>query len=106
MGFIDPMRAEDHAVESICRVLREQGCQIAARTSPTGSEQDESLLHGPCPMPTSVNAVRDLAWTTKVDVVAGKTPVTLREFDRLGRRTLTASIAAACWWGHAAVVRR
>ena len=26
------MRAEGHAVESICRVLREQGCQIAART--------------------------------------------------------------------------
>ena len=32
MGFIDTMRAEGHAVESICRVLREQGCQIAART--------------------------------------------------------------------------
>ena len=32
MGFIDAMRAECHAVESICRVLREQGCQIAART--------------------------------------------------------------------------
>ena len=26
------MRAEGHAVESICRVLREQGCQVAART--------------------------------------------------------------------------
>ena len=32
MGFIDTMRSEGHAVESICRVLREQGCQIAART--------------------------------------------------------------------------
>ncbi len=32
MGFIDTMRDQDHAVESICRVLREQGCQIAART--------------------------------------------------------------------------
>jgi len=32
MGFIDTMRAEGHAVESICRVLREQGCQIAAHT--------------------------------------------------------------------------
>jgi putative transposase len=32
MGFIDTMRAEGHAVESICRVLREQGCRIAART--------------------------------------------------------------------------
>jgi putative transposase len=32
MGFIHTMRAEGHAVESICRVLREQGCQIAAQT--------------------------------------------------------------------------
>ena len=32
MGFIDTMRSEGHAIESICRVLREQGCQIAART--------------------------------------------------------------------------
>jgi len=32
LGFIDTMRAEGHAVESICRVLREQGYQIAART--------------------------------------------------------------------------
>jgi putative transposase len=32
MGFIDEMRAEGHAVESTCRVLREQGCQVAART--------------------------------------------------------------------------
>jgi putative transposase len=30
--FIDQMRARGHAVESVCRVLREQGCQIAART--------------------------------------------------------------------------
>ena len=29
MGFIDTMRAEGHAVESVCRVLREQGCQVA-----------------------------------------------------------------------------
>lgn len=32
MGFIDSMRAEGHAVESTCRVLREQGCPVAART--------------------------------------------------------------------------
>ena len=37
MGFIDTMRAEGHAVESICRVLREQGCQVAARTYRAGS---------------------------------------------------------------------
>jgi hypothetical protein len=32
MAFIDAMRDEGHAVESTCRVLREQGCPIAART--------------------------------------------------------------------------
>jgi len=32
MGFIDQMRSEGHAVESIVRVLREQGVKIAART--------------------------------------------------------------------------
>lgn len=32
MGFIDTMRSEGHAALSICRVLREQGCQVAART--------------------------------------------------------------------------
>jgi transposase InsO family protein len=31
-AFVDEMRTEGHAVESICRVLREQGCQIAALT--------------------------------------------------------------------------
>jgi putative transposase len=32
MGFIDTMRGEGFAVESICAVLREQGAQVAART--------------------------------------------------------------------------
>jgi putative transposase len=31
-GFIDQMRAQGYAVESIIRVLREQGVKIAART--------------------------------------------------------------------------
>jgi hypothetical protein len=32
MGFIDTMRGEGHAVESVCRVLTELGCPVAART--------------------------------------------------------------------------
>jgi hypothetical protein len=32
VAFIDECRAAGHAVESICRVLSEQGCQVAART--------------------------------------------------------------------------
>jgi hypothetical protein len=32
MGFIHTLRAEGHAVESICYVQREQGCHIAEQT--------------------------------------------------------------------------
>ena len=43
MGFIDTMRAEGHAVESICRVLREQGCQVAARTYRSWKQPDRAV---------------------------------------------------------------
>jgi putative transposase len=65
MGFIDTMRAEGHAVESICRVLREQGCQVAARTyrawrtrPPAARTVSDAQV---------VDAVRSLAWTVGVD---------------------------------------
>ena len=32
MAFIDDQRAKGRGVESVCRVLRSQGCQVAART--------------------------------------------------------------------------
>ena len=32
VGFIDTMRSEGFAVESVCAVLREQGVQVAARS--------------------------------------------------------------------------
>jgi transposase InsO family protein len=32
MAFVDDMRSRGHAVESTCRILREQGCRVAART--------------------------------------------------------------------------
>jgi transposase InsO family protein len=61
MGFIDTTRAEGHAVESICRVLREQGCQVAARTYRAWRTRP------PAPRTVSdaqvVDAVRSLAWT-------------------------------------------
>jgi transposase-like protein len=31
MAFVDDMTAQGHPVESTCRVLREQGCPVAAR---------------------------------------------------------------------------
>ncbi len=65
MGFIDTLRSEGHAVESVCRVLREQGCQVAARTyrawrrpRPAARTVSDAAV---------VDSVRDLAWTTTAD---------------------------------------
>ncbi len=63
VAFIDSMRATGVAVESICRVLREQGCQIAARTYRAwrshrpAAARTESDAH-------TVNNIRDIAWCT------------------------------------------
>jgi putative transposase len=85
MGFIDAMRAEGHAVESICRVLREQGCQVAARTyrawrarRPAARTISDAQV---------VNAIRDIAWTVKPDGCRALTPEGL-----YGRRKMTAQL--------------
>jgi len=64
MGPIDTMKSEGHAVESICRVLREQGCQVAARTyrawragRPAARTVSDAQV---------MNAVRDIAWQVGV----------------------------------------
>ena len=64
MGFIDTMRAEGHAVESICRVLREQGCQVAARTYRAWKQPDRVVAARTITDAQVVDAVRDIAWTT------------------------------------------
>jgi putative transposase len=64
MGFIDTMRAEGHAVESICRVLREQGCQIAARTYRSWKQASRPVAARTVTDAHVVDAVRDIAWTT------------------------------------------
>jgi hypothetical protein len=51
VAFIDELRAEDHAVESICRVLREQGCQIAARTYRDWARTTQPVTAGRSPTP-------------------------------------------------------
>ena len=65
MGFIDEQRAQGRVVESVCRVLREQGCQVAARTyrawrtrQPAARTISDAQV---------VDQVRDLAWTTDRD---------------------------------------
>ena len=67
MGFIDTMRAQGHAVESICRVLREQGCQIAARTYRSWKRTGRVIAARTITDAQVVDAVREIAWTTRVD---------------------------------------
>jgi putative transposase len=64
MGFIDTMRSQGHAVESICRVLREQGCQIAARTYRSWKRTGRPIAARTISDAYVVAAVRDIAWTT------------------------------------------
>jgi transposase InsO family protein len=73
MGFIDTMRAQGHAVESICRVLREQGCQVAARTYRSWKQPGRAVAERTVTDAIVVDLVRDLAW----------------KLDEQGRRRLT-----------------
>ena len=85
MGFIDTMRAQGHAVESICRVLREQGCQIAARTYRSWNRAGRAVATRTVSDAQVVDAVRDIAWTTDNQGRRKLTPEGL-----YGRRKMTA----------------
>lgn len=86
MGFIDTLRAEGHAVESICRV-RGQGCQIAARTYRSWKDTNRPVAARTVSDAQVLDAVRDLAW--RVDDRGGRrlTPEGLN-----GRRKMTALV--------------
>ncbi len=71
------LRAEGHAIESICRVLREQGCQIATRTYRNWKQTGRDITrvaHRTITDAYVVDAVRNTAW----------------KIDHHGRRKLTA----------------
>jgi putative transposase len=61
MGFIDTMRAEGHAVESICAVVREQGCQVAARTYRSWHQAGRAIAERTLTDALVTDHVRDLA---------------------------------------------
>lgn len=64
MGFIDQLRAQEHAVESIIRVLQEQGVMVAARTYRSwrrGQVSTRTVTDA-----NVVDAVRDAAWRTEI----------------------------------------
>lgn len=56
------MRSHGHAVESICRVLREQGCQIAARTYRAAKAGQQGCPTRAVTDAQTVDAIREVAW--------------------------------------------
>lgn len=87
MAFIDEMRAEGHAVESVCRVLREQGCQIAARTYRAWRQPDRQVAARTVTDALVHDQVRDLAWRVDEQGRRRLTPEGL-----YGRRKMTALV--------------
>jgi len=94
MGFIDSMRAQGHAVESVCRVLSEQGCPAAART------YRECKTRGPSTRTMAdaqvIDAIRTVCWQRDEHGVLRLTPEGL-----YGRRKLTALLRRT-WLPHVA----
>jgi transposase InsO family protein len=83
MGFIDQMRAEGHAVESVCRVLRGQGCQVAARTyrdwkraSPSARDLEDAYLMDEIWDLFHVRDERTGAWRPSAESLYGRRKVT------------------------------
>ena len=63
MAFIDQLREDGHAVESVCAVLREQGCQVAARTYRAWRQPGQQVAARTLTDAQVEATVRDLAWT-------------------------------------------
>jgi transposase InsO family protein len=82
------MRTEGHAVESVCRVLREQGCQIAARTYRLWAQPDRAVAERTITDAHVIDRVRELAWITDDQGARRMTPEGL-----YGRRKMTALMA-------------
>ena len=85
--FIDELRAKGHAVESICRVLREQGCQIAARTYREWARANQTLAARTMSDAAVIDQVRELVWKLDPEGVRRMTPEGL-----YGRRKMTALV--------------
>jgi transposase InsO family protein len=95
MGFIDTMRAQGHAVESVCRVLREQGCQVAARTyrawrsgRPAARTVSDAQV---------MDAVRDIAWSADERGRRRLTPEGLYGRDKMTAYLRRVKLSEASW---------
>lgn len=82
------MRSQGFAVESVCRVLREQGCQIAARTYRAWKTRPPSARA--ISDQKVVKAIEKLAWTIDSRGRRRLTPE-----GRYGRRRMLATLRRA-----------
>lgn len=95
LAFIDEQRAQGRAVESVCRVLREQGCQIAARTYRNWRSARPAVRT--ITDAQVVDAVRTAAWTVDRHGQRRLTPEGLygrRKMTALLRRTTAMNVSA------------
>ena len=86
-GFISDMRGQGYAVESVCRVLRQQGCQIAARTYREWTRPNKPIAARTVSDAVVQNAVREIAWNVDDHGQRRMTPEGL-----YGRRKMTAIV--------------
>ncbi len=91
MGFIDQMRAEGHPVESICRVLSEEGCQVAVRTYRAWRRAYLTVSARTVSDALVEDKVRGVAW--RVDERDGRRKLTPEGL--YGRRKMTALVRRA-----------
>lgn len=87
MGFVDSLRAQGHTVESVCAVLREQGCQVAVRTYRSWRRVQHRVAARTFGDAVVEDRVRALVWTVGPDGNRRMTPEGL-----YGRRKMTALV--------------
>lgn len=92
VAFIDEQRAQGHAVESVCRVLREQGLQVAARTYRAWKQASRPVAARTMTDALVVDVVRDLAWTQDPRTSAPTGARKLAPEGLYGRRKMTALV--------------
>jgi transposase InsO family protein len=88
IAFIDDQRAQGRAVESVCRVLRSQGLQVAARSYRAWKQADRPVAARTITDAMVVDTIRDLAWSVHEPTGVRK----LRPEGLYGRRKMTAQV--------------
>lgn len=91
VAFIDECLHAGHSVESICRILTSQGCQLAARTYRSWASSSQSAADRTASDAIVEDAVGDVVWTIdEHDPMPGVRRLTPKEL--YGRRKMTALI--------------